>query len=264
MTALNDFQFAYRGAIVFGDGTDLPLFEVTGLDAPDVRDQDQDRFDSDGVVPGLDLLTKRIVTMELDTAQADATALETVLATLRTNFHRRSQPLDEDWLEFKLPGAVQKRIFCRPRKRRIPVDFPYARNNPKVVLEFAASDPRIYSDTLTTTEWAADGTTQVLNNTGNIEMFPILEVVGASGASVTFVNDTTALSFTYNAALSGAQTLVVDMYTGTVKVNGVQAAGPVVGSSRLWWLKEGNNNVRIVTLNGATRRVKWRSAWDGI
>lgn len=264
MTVLSDFQFNYTDVAIIGDGTNCPLFSVEGLDTPDVRDQDQERFESDGSVPGIDLLNKRIITIELDTAATDSSGLESVLAVLRAAFHRRLSPTDEQWLAFKLPGQVQKRVNCRPRKRRIPIDLKYARMNPSIVLEFVASDPRIYSDEETTTSWTADGTTQVINNTGNLEMFPIIEVVGASGGAVTFYNDTTGLSFTYNATVTGGQTLRVNMYTGTVTLNGVNAASAVIAASRLWWLQAGNNNVRVTTGNGATRRVLWRSAWDGV
>ena len=264
MTVLTDYQFNYQDVAIIGDGTNCPLFSVEGLDAPDVRDQDQDRFDSDGQIAGKDMLTKRIVTIELDTAMADAAALETVMATLRAAFHRRTDPLDEQWLAFKLPGQVQKRIYCRPRKRRIPIDLAYARLNPKIVIEFAASDPRIYTDTETNTLWAADGTTQALNNLGNIEMFPVITVDGPTSTAISMFNDTTGLSFVYNTALSGGQTLIVDLMAGTVKLNGVNSSTPVTGASRLWWLQAGNNNVRITTGNAADRGVKWRSAWDGV
>lgn len=263
MPGLLDHQFNFSG-VTIGDGTDFPLYEVTGLDAPDVRDSDEDRFDRDGSVGGKHLFGKRIVTVRCDIAKANATDLETSLNTLRGAYKRDMYPNLEKPLYFKLPGMGERFVNARCTKRRIPVDERHARLNPEIVLEFRCPDPLQYAEALQTTTWSADATVQVLNNNGNMAMYPVIEMDATATSPLNIVNDTLGRQITINQTFS-AGTLIVDLFKNTIKGDdGVDYYGNVNTLSKWWWLVPGNNSIRVVTNGIAARRVKWRHAWDGI
>lgn len=259
---LSNYQLSYNGIIV-GDLQDWNILPdgIEGLDLPEMESHDQPRFDTHGLVPGRDLVQGRTITINLDTAAQTEAAMQSRLAALRTATSPRKQPDDELPLIFKLPGEVEMRSLCRPRRRSITINRDYTLLNPTAVIQFVASDPRLYAETETTTSFA--GLSGTPNNAGDTRMYPTVEIDGAATNPITIKNVTDAnRTLTLALAVGAGQTLVVDMGKRTVLLAGVNRYDAVQSGSEWWELLPGNNTIEIT--GGGTKRVKFRSAWMGI
>lgn len=259
---LANYQFSYNG-YTFGDLQDWNILPdgVEGLDMPDVDGHDQSRFDNHGVVPGRDLVTGRTITINLDTAATTEAIMQARLAALRTATAPRRHPDQELPLTFKLPGEAEMRSLCRPRRRNIVIDRSYTMLNPSAVLQFFASDPRLYAETETTVSFT--GTTGTANNTGDFNTYPTVEIDGAATQPITIKNVTDGnKTLTFVRSLAAGETLIADFAKRTLTIGGANHYNSLQIGSRWWELLPGNNSIEIT--GGGTKRVKFRSAWMGI
>ncbi|MDX2849286.1 phage tail family protein [Streptomyces sp. PA03-3a] len=150
MTTLEDYQFDVGGGLVIGSGTQLPVGEVTGLAAPELRTADVDNPTEDGGFPGVDLYGTRAVTIEagIRTPDDPAAALD-LLARLQ-------QVTDADAvrktagalavLRAKWPGRDAKRLHGRWRRVEALTMSQAVYGWIPLTLDFAALDPRWHAD----------------------------------------------------------------------------------------------------------------------
>lgn len=236
---LSDWQFSFNG-VTMGVGTSYGITNVTGLDLPTIRNGDKGRPRDQGMFIGLDVFGGRSFTLDL-WVLADGTnstqALLEALAAATPVMGNTEIPL---W--FKIPNMNQMAIMCRVRKRTMPFDFDYGAGNvAKPVIQFFATDPRVYYSPSQSSTTTLPGTGSLsgftfpltfpftfgngaipgqlnLDNTGNYEMRPIIIFNGpltnpsiqntsiAGNPKLTFTNPT-QLNYT----LQPGDTLTVDL-----------------------------------------------------
>lgn len=149
-TALKDFQVEL-GGVVIGHGTSIPIAEVEGLGRAPVRGELVSRPGADGAWAGSDWYDAR--TVRIDCAiktPGDPAAARQILADLHEAADAasvRTAPGATMPLRIKWPGSPTRVLFGRLRRLEpsweqaafgwVPLD-----------VEFAATDPRFYDDTV--------------------------------------------------------------------------------------------------------------------
>lgn len=108
-----------------------------------------------------------------------------------------------------------------------------------------------------------EGGQSVINNLGNSEFYPIIEI-NAPLNIITLINDTTGKSISYDGELTGEQTLVLDMYNRTAVIDGItNALADITGE--WWWLDPGTNAIRLVAGGGTgNAKIKYKYAYRGV
>lgn len=176
---LEDYQFYYNG-LTFGADTPWGVLKVEGLDLADIRNGDASWPRDHGQAAGLDVYAGRDVIIDLwmksDGVSLQSSQLQLARATV-------VQPGEELLLWFKLPELPPLCIFCRPRKRPLPIDADYAAASvAKPELTLHATDPRIYNtgeaSSIEMGEPPSTPATAELFNEGNTEMCPIAVFTG--------------------------------------------------------------------------------------
>ncbi|MET7524715.1 hypothetical protein [Streptomyces sp900116325] len=150
MATLEDYQFDVGGGLVIGRGTLLPVGEVSGLAAPELRTADVDNPSDDGGFPGVDLYGTRTVSIEagIRTPDDPAAALD-LLARLQqvtgTDATRKT-PGALAVLRVKWPGRDVKRLYGRWRRVEPATMAQAVYGWIPLTLEFGATDPRWHAD----------------------------------------------------------------------------------------------------------------------
>lgn len=244
--------------------------EVTGLDSmPDIRSEDIERSDTHGDFSGIDLLASRIIEMDIDIL---STSHMMSLDALRM-LGRAMRPLRTNALQqfvFQRPGEVKKFVWAKPRRKQFPSNYELAHGLGKGKLQFYAPDPRIYAFAQTTTDitipagqTTANGT---VTNTGDFEMWPVLEITatgsGSSNPKVTHNGLGRALRF--DLVLADGDVLLLDSHNKTAKLNGLEAYQYKRGDNQWWDLLAGSNSI-TVSRTGSTGSLRFRflhrAAW---
>ena len=149
-TALEDYQFDIAG-VVIGSGTLVPVSEVSGLGAPDLRTADVDNPWEDGGFPGVDLLSSRKVSIEagIRTPDDPATGLD-ILAQLQQaalDGSVRLTPGALAVLRAKLPGRATRRLYGRVRGVETATMAQAVHGWIPLTIDFTGTDPRWQDDT---------------------------------------------------------------------------------------------------------------------
>jgi hypothetical protein len=211
-------------------------------------------------------------------ANVDALAAATTLQTIELP------------LSFRLPRfSGDRRINVRPRRRQLPVDITYALSNGRAILQFAATDPRIYADTLSSATISlptagggrtynqtynktfgatSTGGSATCTNAGNFPTRPVITITGPSSGTVDnprLENVTTGEVLQINYSLAAGSTLVIDFDERTILEGGTASRYYALDSSSRWWeLQPGDNEIRFnanAFVSGSTATIEWRSAW---
>nr|WTB35199.1 phage tail family protein [Streptomyces sp. NBC_00830] len=150
MATLGDYQFDVGGGLVIGAGTLLPVGEVSGLGAPELRTADVDNPTEDGGFPGVDLFGTRTVSIEagIRTPDDPGAALD-LLARLQQvtgadAVRKTAGALAV--LRAKLPGRDTKRLYGRWRRVEAATMAQAVYGWIPLTLDFAATDPRWHAD----------------------------------------------------------------------------------------------------------------------
>lgn len=277
---MTTWQWTYNG-LLFGNGTTIGVVKADGLDFPNVRTGDQPRPLVHGLWPGRDLAGDRVVTLELELTANDDTTFSTQIAALRAA--TTLQPSAELPLVMQLPGDVAKRLYCRPRRRAIPVDNRYMYRLAGITVQFVASDPRLYADAQGSGSAgvATAGTGLTFNATPNFSFGG-----AAAGGSITAVNsgDTptpwtatvtgpitdpaliltaTGQRVAMQGTVNSGETLVLDSQARTILLNGTASRYSWLQAGSQWFdLAPGSNQVQFGATSGSgTLSLAWRSAW---
>ena len=275
---LSNWEFWFNG-LTFGAGQSVKVKQVVGLgDLPTIRSGDQARPRDHGELVGLDLMSGRDVTFDLE-AESPAGVVESTLLTLATS--TLVGLTTEGPLWFQLPGLPLLAVMARARKRTVPWDVGFQIGNVGVVsVQFHATDPRVFTAPQAATVGLASptaglpfpvtfpltfGTTAPsgvnITNSGNFETRPVLVITGpvtnpsvsnaTTGDTLTFSNPTQ----TGYTIASGDQ-LVVDLdshsvlyYVGGVSSGSAPASrGNWVVSGSSWWnLPPGTSLVQFLS-----------------
>lgn len=273
-----DYTITFAGLTV-GNGTPYQIMGLEGIeDLPDLRSGDTVRAFADGEVPGLDLLAGRTITLELavfDSGVGDFFAnVERVKAM--------SVPAtSESAFVYQLPGRNPRALLARARRRSLPVTDEYQFRKGKAVIEWHATDPRIYDQSFTSTVVglpsaatgltfnatapfvfgsAGTGGSVLVTNSGN---FPAPWVAVITGPVTNPSVTANGLGLTFNGTVNAGETLVVDSLARSVLLNGTASRNNWVAAASVWWaLPPGNTTVQFNATSGTgTLTFSYRSAW---
>lgn len=281
-----DWSLEYRGLLMAGEG-EIAIARIEGLvDLPPVRSGDQPLLRRHGSHPGDDFADVRTITVTVEFYAYSAARLAELVAAFQTATAPGS---NEDPLVFQIPGVAgggKARVWCRPRRRVLPVDFEdgWYHRIPTGVVEFVATDPALLDNTeqsaSTTLPSAGGGLTFPA-------VFPLLFGAVSTGGAITAHNAgsfdadatfridgpcdnprieslTAGRTLAYNGTIAAGEYLLLDTKSRTVLLNGTASRYSQLDTSSRWFtLAPGDNQItfRATTPSAATMNMVWRSCW---
>jgi hypothetical protein len=283
MTVLTG-ELSYNGYL-FGSITGSPIAyvtEVEGLDMPDVRSSDVNLPGAHGALPGQDRHATRTINM---TTRVDAATQAELVASLMAMSGALVIRDDELPLTFRVSDEVpEMRVYCRPRRRSIPLPQHHAHGNAQCVLQFVATDPRIYSEAEYSVAAAApiagdglafpfafpfdfgdpaSGSTVDLANAGTATA-PWTAVVFGPCTGITLTGPGGA-QIRWDGTLLDSETLTFDAHPSrrTVLLQGTASRFGLIAPLADWFmLAPGENQVSFNTDTATgTATFHWRDAW---
>lgn len=191
------------GGLSMGAGTDYKILALEGFDSsPEATAQVSDQTEAHGAFVGTQFYGPRTVRVRLAVVGATRSALNANLDALRAVTSLLGADTEDSALTWDEAGRVSRFVLARCVQRTIP-RTPSPRYA-ECLLDFVASDPRIYSTTTTTTDVPADGVTQVA--VGNAGTFPAPFVAAfygpATSASYRLIDDARSMSWDIQITLS--------------------------------------------------------------
>lgn len=279
-----DWMLEFNG-LQFGGTSPYNLLSITGLASqPGLTTSDRERLGRHGTLPGDDYLVGRSVIVELEAHATASVTFQTAMQNLLTALAPGGVEVP---MVFQVPGlanGLKARIDVRPRKRDVGVTRGYYSQMAKVIVEFYATDPRIYANDAQTsyTNLPIAGGGWTFNSTFNLSFGAL-----SSGGQITAVNSgsfstplafridgpcvnprvensTTGQSWGADITLASGEYLIVDTDTRSVLLNGTASRYSTLASTSTWWdLPVGTSfiNFRAGTSTSATISLTWRSAW---
>ncbi|WP_127361459.1 phage distal tail protein [Actinacidiphila soli] len=299
MTTLGDYQLDVGGGLVIGSGTLLPIGEITGLGAPELRTEDVDNPTDDGGFPGVDLFGTRTVTIEagIRTPDDPAAALDLLArlqqATGADAVRKTAGALAV--LRAKWPGRDVKRLYGRWRRVETAAMAQAVYGWIPLTLDFAATDPRWHADdsqSLTlpldisndsqgfTAPVRAPITTGVSNpaerpgwvlNEGDLAAWPTVRIDGPVTNPKVWVVDT-GRYLQLQISLAAGEWIDIDTRPGTrwVLRNGSGNAAPALTSGSrldLFQIPPGKSEIRWTATdytNTCRLTLSWRDAYTAL
>lgn len=282
--ALANWQYYYQG-LTFGEGTSYPVTNVDGLDLAPIRSGDAGRPLDQGELIGIDLQGGRDITFDFWIGADGSNSLQTLLSNLAAVTVPSPQGTTEYPLFVQLPNLPLLVTLCRPRKRSVTIDKDYgaaAVATPAVMLH--SSDPRFYVAPTQTVSMnlptpgsglgfpvtfpaafgGGTGASVVIDNTGNMEMRPVLVITGpvtnpwvqntsiTGSPKLTFSNPFQS-SFTLNAG----DTLTIDLDWKSISY---LVSGTTVAAQQQSWLQPGST---WWNLQPGSNTIQWGSSDSG-
>ncbi len=271
-----DFEVEYNGVLLGGD-SGIEIVSFAPFENPDVRSSDLERPLDHGLFPGTDYYGGRAIPMQLEVWNG-WTGVRAVLEAFQTT--------DEQAFVFQLPTIGKLQMNARVRRRSpLPIDISYAVGEmTQVAVEMFATDPRVYSSTISTATAtlaaAASGLTfnatfnavfgagssssvSVTNN-GTFETRPLIRINGPIDNPF-LENQTSDRILLFNGSLADGEYLDVDFLNHTVLLNGTASRYVWVDDSTGWWnLPPGTSSVRLGGSPGSpvpTADIQWRDAY---
>ena len=284
MTIASDYQMEFGGLLVGAD-TDYRITQVSGLaDYPEVQTADQGRLRRHGLLPGDDFTGGRTITVNVVVrGDSSASTLTELMAALKT-----ALPIGdpEGELSLQFPGIADGTtvtVNARPRRMSAPLDTRWKFSAPEVVLEFFATDPRIYgpqqtgSDSLPVASGGATfsltfdltfgvaGTPSAITatNDGTFSTPPTFTFTGPF-TNVSVHHEETDRTLAFEIDVAAGDYLLVNADDRTVLLNGTQNRYYTLETGSAWFdLLPGDNNLTFSTDVNATGTVSvaWRDAW---
>lgn len=279
-----DWQVEFRGMLCGGDQP-AALARVEGLvDMPPVRSSDQILLRRHGAHPGDDYTDSRQIILSYELNAAD----NTTFAELVEELQRAYRPGGvEEPLVFRIPGVAdgaKARVWCRPRRRVMPIDVAWYYRLPIAQIELVATDPLIYADAL------SQGSCSLPSAGGGLTFpltFPRTYGAVSTGGTITAVNGgsfdtdvtfridgpavnprieslTAGKTIAVNISLAAGEYLVIDTKARTVLLGGTTSRYSFLDTDSRWFsLAPGTNEIsfRAATSTVATLTATWRSAW---
>lgn len=245
----------FYNALTIGGTTAYLVTSVEGLDGPGIRLESSDKAVSHGsFVYGMSLEPRTIVI----TGSVASPVGQTVTSyhyALRGAFQPQTSALP---LSFMIPpDDSAKRVYAIPtHPASFTLDNSVVIGQLKYAVQLIAGDPRIYSDTETTTAVSSGGNS-VVNNVGLFPSPPTIVTTGSYGSSVTFTNSTQSRAITLS-GLSGSGVITVDFANHTITRGSENLYGKLSSASTWWQLGPGNNTIAST---GVAINVKHRAAW---
>lgn len=272
-----NYEVEFNGVLFGGAAANLEVVEFSPFESPDMRTVDLARPLDHGMFLSTDYYGGRTVVLEAETWNTWSGVLNalTALQTYNTELP----------LVFQLPTVGKLRVNCRVRRRaQMAVNQEFnVGGRTRVIVEFYATDPRIYSNTLqsavATLTPASSGitfnavfnllfgvgtsSTVSVTNAGTFETRPQISIAGPV-TDPYLENQTTGKTLSFNGDLASGETLEVDFLNRTVLLNGTASRYSWVDDTDGWWtLQPGVNSIRLggSTASSATATISWRDAY---
>jgi len=277
------FKLGNSGVILNTDSvlSFVDIDRVTGLDSAPYRITERDHEGTDGGFIDAEFEKGRTVLLE-GTVYGSTGTIESYLDSLKANYAPSTslQPF-----YFKVPGVNERVLFVKPLGCRY--DWETARRLGTTQIQFSvyAEDPRIYDSTLiqaTITQGAqtfpgfgfdfgfdfgfggttstSDGTT--VTNSSNRPSPPTFSMTGPV-TNPEILSDTAGTSLKFIIGLAGSDTLTVDTYYRTVKLNGTANRRGTLQFPNWFNILPGENFIRYraESAGSSVLTVSFRSAW---
>lgn len=256
---VKDYQIEYRGLLI-GSGTSYIIESLDGLTSvPESRSNDQDRQDGHGAHPGLDLLSGRRMMLELVITGAPGADTEGKRRAATNVFQvSKNSGIVEHPLHTQRPGRGKVFVNCRARRSAFVSTYEAAHGVWRGVIELFASDPRVYSNTETSTQidiaqGSSSATQQnvVMNGDFLDGVQPVIELQGpTNNPRIQNINDNNR-SLRLDVVMGAGQVMLIDMHKKTVTIDGIDRYDIVRNDNQWWSLLPGNNNI-LFTRTGTT------------
>jgi hypothetical protein len=273
------------GDLLLGDGTSYNLTKIEGLaDLPPIRSGDRDRLRRHGNYPGDDFLDGRSVVVTLDIAADDEDHLATLMDELSVAL---APTTDEHAVCFKVPGVAggaTTRLNARVRRKSLPLTMAYKYLLPQAVVEFYATDPRLYVNELHSASVTlasggggmtfpatfplsfgglpTGGRTNATNQ-GTFGSYPRFYLHGPL-VNPRIANETTGETIGLDITIAQGDYLLVDTETRSVLANGTASRYSNLTVDNEWFdLEPGDNDLRLraATATAGYLIAEWRSAY---
>ncbi len=280
----------YRGEL-FGETSDIGLVAVRGLEDLGVEELIAPLPRYHGGVPINAYAFSRRIEVELRVRSSTRSrALLSFQPEPEIEF-----PMVLVWEDEAGVAEITERIECRVLRRASVSRDRTTEFNPHILtVELVASDPAIYSDSLSTVNFGVfapsaglsypvtypkaygaggSGSGTIVDNTGVWETWPTLKINGPSSGTLTnptVENVTTGKKIELDAnggvSIGVGQQLIVETHPvrrSILFATGASRYGRQSDASEFWPLEPGNNELRFRasgTTTGATVDVEWRSA----
>lgn len=255
--------------LLVGANTLYHLMWLRGLDPPPTRFANFERQSDHGDFMGVqELLEKRA-------PRARVIVQGSTLGDLANKMDALSQamrPSNVDIvLTFQIGGRSKQRMLGRPRRANWAEEADRALGWQDAYLEFACGDPLIYDHDLQseaiTIAGGSSSQSETITNFGTFGSKPTLSITGpATNPRIANAGDGNK-SIKLDVVLSGTDTVVIDTYRKTVKLNGIDRFDLVRADNQWWEVLPGAQSVtynRTGSTGSSTCTVSFRNAWNGV
>lgn len=275
-----DYELTYRG-LTLGAGTPWQIERIEGLEEmPMVRTSDLEVSGRHGQIAGVDLLSGRAITVALLVFPGPTATFAQNIEALKAI----AVPLGaETDLTFQLPGRLPRTLRARPRRRALPVDLEYSFQYGRAVIEWWATDPRIYAQSPSSADIAlptaatgltfpatapfvfgsaGTGGSAAFTNSGNFDA-PWVATINGPVTDPVLVRQDTGEYVRLTGSIVAGETLVVDSLAPSVLLNGTASRYSWVAPGSSWWtLPPGPSTVQFGAVAGSgTCTFTTRSTW---
>lgn len=276
----NNYEVEFNNQLLnSNNGVELVDFDI--FSNAQVRSSDIARPLDHGMFAGDDFYGGRSLQLQVEIWGTDDTSYQVALSKALAAFVTGT----EMPIVTQLPGYGKVQSSVRVRKRTGPkLDIKYGLHVGVMMVELAATDPRIYSQALHSVtnnlQAPTGGITfnltfpmvfgsstspiTVINNAGTFETRPLIVVSGPI-TNPALENVTTGLILNFVGSLATGESLYVDFLNRTVLLNNQASRYSWLQNPQNWWnLQPGNNSVRFSGTAGAgtpTINIQWRDAY---
>jgi hypothetical protein len=280
-----NYSFSFNNLVFGGAGSPYQILSVEGLEGlPGIRNQDDNRGYADGMFSGRDFYSGRPISMVIQTtgnatgsAQANLNTLQQALIAQQSGttplYFLLSNAAGEQVINARVRGFMttvdpnytygyilsQVTFFC-------PDPAYYDSNTQTATLAFSPPTGRIYNRIYNLIYGGGSATiTTTISNNGWYYAFPLINIYGPIDNPV-IGNTTQNASLSFNASLSDADVLTVDLYNKLITLNGSPARNLLLSGT--WFsASPGNNSFYLTGDAGSTlvdvteAVVTWQSAY---
>lgn len=283
---LSNWQGSYNGLTFGGAGNNVGVVSVKGWeDMPDIRAGDMPYPRDAGALAGLDLPGERVIDIEYEIVASAGQQLTAQMDIVKTAFMTQRDTMPP--LTLQLPGQVARLSNCRPRKRSSIIDIEYVGGLGKMLVQFVAPDPIIYSEAVhslvTTLPTPSSGVTFPATfpltfggtvggggtiscvNAGN---YPTKGVATITGPCINprVQNSSTNKTVAVNLTLGVSDVLEIDFAAHTVILNTNGYRYSAVTTAQ-WWTLAASSTTTVAFYSSdpsptaATMTFTWSDAW---
>lgn len=258
----------------------VDLTKIRGFDSAEGRTTERDHEGVDGGFLDAEFEKMRTVVLEGQLI-ASVDTVEPFLDTLKSEWGLGNTIKQ---LYFQVPGVAERLLHVKTLGVRYDIDTLRNMGCCDVQFMAQAEDPRVYSSTLVTVNInqgtpittgfgfplgfpfgfgsavSPDSTTITVG--GNRPTPPTITITGPVTDPVIY-SDTKGLTMAFQITLTAGQTLVIDTYYRTVKLDGTLTRRSALLTPSWFYLEPGQNTLRYYAASGGgvAAAVTYRDAW---